>query len=112
LDDQLFGLVLFITNQRIKEIGIRKVIGATITQIILLLSKDFLKLILIAFIIAIPIAWYGASKWLENFAYKTSLNWWVFIAGGLLMFFIALLILCLRTFKAAIANPVNNLRIE
>jgi len=108
----LLGLVIYITNQRKKEIGIRKVIGATVTQIISLLSKDFLKLIIIAFIIAIPVAWYGANKWLENFAYKTTLSWWVFLAGGLIMFLIALMILCIRTFKAAMANPVKSLRTE
>ena len=108
----LLGLVIYITNQRTKEIGIRKVVGATVTQIVSLLSKDFLKLIIIAFIIAIPIAWYGTNKWLENFAYKTTLSWWVFLAGGSVMFLMALMILCIRTFKAAIANPVKSLRTE
>ncbi len=68
----LLGLVMFITNQRTKEIGIRKVIGATVTQIVTLLSKDFLKLVLIGFLIAIPIAWWGTNMWLENFAFKTT----------------------------------------
>jgi putative ABC transport system permease protein len=108
----LSGLVIYVTNQRTKEIGIRKVVGATVTQIVSLLSKDFLQLIVIAFIIAIPIAWFGANKWLENFAYKTSLSWWIFIAGGLIIFILALIILCLRTFKAATANPVKSLRTE
>jgi putative ABC transport system permease protein len=108
----LLGLVIYITSVRTKEIGIRKVIGATVAQIVLLLSRDFLQLIVIAFIIAIPIAWYGANKWLDNFAYKTNVSWWVFIMGGSIMFVIALAILCLRTFMAARANPVESLRTE
>jgi len=108
----LLGLVIYITNQKTKEIGIRKVLGSTVTQIVSLLSKDFLKLIIIAFIIAIPIAWYGANKWLENFAYKTTLSWWIFLAGGMIMLLIALIILGIRTFRAANANPVKSLRTE
>jgi len=108
----LLGLITYITNQRTKEIGVRKVIGASIMQIISLLSKDFLKLVLIAFVIAVPIAYVGAYKWLQNFAYKTSISGWVFIAGGLIMFSMALIILCIRTFKAAAANPVKSLRTE
>ncbi|HXO74972.1 MAG TPA: FtsX-like permease family protein, partial [Puia sp.] len=108
----LLGLVIYITNQRTKEIGIRKVIGATVTQLILLLSRDFLKLIGIAILIAIPIAWWGSRKWLENFAYRTSLSWWVFAAGGGGLLLIALIILCVRTFKAAAVNPVDSLRSE
>ncbi|HTR28690.1 MAG TPA: FtsX-like permease family protein [Puia sp.] len=108
----LLGLVIYITNQRTKEIGIRKVIGASITQIIFLLSKDFLKLIGLAILIAIPIAWWGANKWLEDFAYKTQLNWWVFALGGAALLVIALIVLCLRTFRAAAVNPVRSLRSE
>ncbi len=108
----LLGLVTYITNQRTKEIGVRKVIGASITQIISLLSKDFLKLVLIAFIIAVPLAYWGAYKWLQNFAYKTDISVWIFIAGGMIMFIMALIILCIRTFKAASANPVKSLRTE
>jgi ABC-type antimicrobial peptide transport system permease subunit len=108
----LLGLVTYITNQRTKEIGVRKVIGASITQIISLLSKDFLKLVLIAFLIAVPIAWWGTYKWLQNFAYKTDISIWIFILGGLIMFTMALIILCVRTFRAASANPVKSLRTE
>ena len=108
----LLGLVIYITNQRTKEIGIRKVIGATVTQLILLLSRDFLKLIGIAILIAIPIAWWGSRKWLENFAYRTSMSWWVFAAGGGSLLLIAMIILCVRTFKAAVVNPVESLRSE
>jgi putative ABC transport system permease protein len=77
-----------------------------------LLSKDFLKLVAIAFVIAIPIAWWGAYKWLQNFAYKTEISWWIFVSGGLVMFIMAMLVLGLRTFKAAAANPVESLRTE
>jgi predicted permease len=108
----LLGLAIYITNQRTKEIGIRKVVGATVIQIVSLLSKDFLKLIAVAFVIAIPIAWYGANAWLQNFAYRISISWWIFLAGGLIMFVIALMILCIRTIKAANVNPVKSLRTE
>lgn len=108
----LLGLVIYITNQRTKEIGIRKVIGATVTQLVTLLSKDFLRLVVIAFVIAVPIAWWGSHAWLQNFAYKTTLNWWIFLAGGVSMLLIAFVILGIRTFKAARANPVTALRSE
>ena len=108
----LLGLVTYITQQRTKEIGVRKVIGASISQIISLLSKDFLKLVFIAFVIAIPIAWWGSYKWLQNFSYKTNISIWIFFLGGMIMFSMALLILCIRTFKAAAANPVKSLRTE
>jgi putative ABC transport system permease protein len=108
----LLGLVVFITNQKTKEIGIRKVVGAEVSQIITLLSKNFIKLILAAFLIAIPLSWYAANKWLENFAYKTTLSWWVFIAGGGIMLFISLIILIIKTYLAATASPVKTLRSE
>jgi putative ABC transport system permease protein len=108
----LLGLAIYVTNQRIKEIGIRKVIGATVTQIVVLISNDFMKLIGLAILIALPIAWWGSNKWLENFAYKTSLSWWVFAGGGAFLIVIALFVLCLRTFRAASANPVDALRSE
>lgn len=108
----LLGLVIYITNQRTKEIGVRKVIGASVTQLILLLSRDFLKLIGLAILIALPISWWGSNKWLDNFAYKTALSWWVFAAGGGILLLIALVILCIRTLRAALANPVAALRSE
>ena len=108
----LLGLVIFITNQRTKEIGIRKVIGATVTQIVFLLSKDFIKLVGLAILIALPFSWWGSHKWLESFAYRTDLSWWVFAAGGVILLVIALMILCLRTLLAARANPVESLRSE
>ena len=108
----LLGLVIYITNQRTKEIGVRKVIGASVIQLVTLLSKDFLKLVAIAFLIAIPIAWWGSYKWLQNFAYKTTLSWWLFLSGGIIMFLMAVVILGIRTFKAATVNPVDSLRTE
>ena len=108
----LLGLVIYITNQRTKEIGIRKVIGATLGQLIVLLSGDFLRLIALAIFIALPIAWWGSNKWLENFADKTHLSWWVFAAGGGGLLLIALVILCVRTMRAALVNPVKSLRTE
>jgi ABC-type antimicrobial peptide transport system permease subunit len=108
----LLGLVIYITNQRTKEIGIRKIIGATVSQLVLLLSRDFLKLIGLAILIALPISWWGSRKWLENFAYKTNLSWWVFTLGGAALLLIALVILCIRTLRSALANPVNALRSE
>ena len=108
----LLGLAIYITNQRTKEIGIRKVIGATVVQLIALLSKDFIKLIALAFLIAVPIAWWSANKWLQNFAYKTTLSWWIFVAGGSAMILLAFAVLIMRTFSAAAANPVKSLRTE
>jgi predicted permease len=108
----LLGLVIYVTNQRTKEIGIRKVIGASVTNLIFLLTRDFLKLIVLAIIIAVPISWWGSRKWLENFAYKTSISWWIFAAGGGALLLIALIILCLRTLRAAMVNPVESLRTE
>jgi len=108
----LLGLVIYTTNQRTKEIGIRKVVGASVTQIVSLLSKDFIRLVIIAFVIAIPIVWFAANKWLQNFAYKTNVSVWVFLGGGAIMLIMALFVLLLRTYKAAIANPVKSLRTE
>jgi ABC-type antimicrobial peptide transport system permease subunit len=108
----LLGLVIYITNQRTKEIGIRKVVGASVAQIVTLLSKDFLQLIALAFVISVPLAWWGASKWLENFAYKTTLTWWIFALGGIVMMALAFVVMLVRTLKAATANPVNALRSE
>ena len=108
----LLGLVIHVTNQRTKEIGIRKILGASVAQLVVLLSTDFLQLVGVAFLISAPLAWWGGHSWLQNFAYRTSFSWWIFIAGGLLMAGIAICILLLRTVKAAAANPVDNLRAE
>lgn len=108
----LLGLVIFTANQRTKEIGIRKVLGATVTQIIALLSKDFVKLVTLAFLIAVPIAWWAIHQWLQGFAYHATAEWWLFAIGGVLMLALALLILSIRAGRAALANPVESLRME
>jgi putative ABC transport system permease protein len=108
----LLGLVIHSTNQRIKEIGIRKVIGASVAQIIVLLSADLLKLIGWAFLIAAPIAWWGAHAWLNNFTYRTNLDIWIFVSTGLIIGTISFIILVLQTYKAASTNPVECLRNE
>ena len=108
----LMGLVMHATQQRIKEIGVRKVLGASIRQIISLLSTDFIKLVILAFIIASPLAWWTMSSWLNNFAYRTQLNWWVFVVSGLVMLLAAVATMGILTFRAANANPVKSLRTE
>ncbi len=108
----ILGMVIFSTQRRIKEIGIRKVVGASVSQIVGLLSKEFLVLVLIANIIAWPIAWYAMNKWLQNFAYHIDLSWWIFVLSGLIALVIALLTVSFQTIKAATANPVDSLRYE
>ena len=98
--------------KRTKEIGIRKILGATITNIISLLSKEFVVLVLLAIAIAIPLAWFAASKWLEDFTYRISIEWWVFVIAGLVTVLIALLTVSIQAIKAALTNPVKNLRTE
>jgi putative ABC transport system permease protein len=108
----LFGLASFTTSQRTKEIGVRKVLGASVSDILLLLSKDFMSLVFLSFIIAVPIAWYTMNQWLQNYAFRTSLAWWLFVVPGCLVLLIALLTVSLQTWKAALANPVESLRNE
>ncbi|AKD56367.1 cell division protein FtsX [Spirosoma radiotolerans] len=108
----LFGLAAFMAEQRTKEIGVRKVLGASVGSIIGLLSKDFLKLVLISIVIASPIAWYAMGQWLEDFAYKIDIEWWMFLLAGLLAVGIALLTVSFQSVKAALMNPVKSLRSE
>jgi ABC-type antimicrobial peptide transport system permease subunit len=108
----LLGLVIYTTNRRVKEIGVRKVLGASLFQINTLLCKEFLILVAIAFIVAAPIAYYGINNWLQDFAYKASISFWVFLLSGAAMIFFALLVISVKTLQAANANPVNSLRSE
>jgi len=108
----LFGVSLYLINTRIKEIGIRKVNGARISEVLVMLNKDFVKWVAIAFIVATPIAYYAMNKWLENFAYKTELSWWIFAMAGLLALGIALLTVSWQSWRAATRNPVEALRYE
>ncbi|GAB3316597.1 ABC transporter permease [Larkinella ripae] len=108
----LFGLATFLTEQRTKEIGVRKVLGASVGSIVTLLSKDFLKLVLVAILVAAPLGWYATRRWLQNFAYQVELEWWVFALAGGLAVLIALLTISLQSIKAALVNPVSSLRSE
>ena len=108
----LLGLVMYTINTRRKEIGVRKILGASVTNIVSVLSNDFIKLVCLAFLIAAPLAWWAIYKWLQNYAYKTAMSWWIFVVSGLAMLLIALLTLSIQTIKAATANPVKSLRTE
>ncbi|MEO8172781.1 MAG: ABC transporter permease [Sediminibacterium sp.] len=108
----LFGLASYTAENRIKEIGVRKVLGASVGTIAVLLSKDFLKLVLIAFVIASPIAWYAMHTWLQGYTYRIKIEWWVFAIAGSLSLLIALITVSYQAIKAAIANPVKSLRTE
>ncbi len=108
----LFGLAIFIAEQRTREIGVRKVLGSSVSGIVQLLSKDFVKLVAIAFIIAVPLGWYCMHQWLQDFAYRVEINWWVFAIAGLMALLIALITVSFQAIKAAMANPVKSLRTE
>jgi ABC-type antimicrobial peptide transport system permease subunit len=108
----LYGLASFMAVQRIKEVGIRKVLGATASSIVYLFSKEFILLITIAFVIAAPIAWYFMNNWLQDYVYRINISWWLFAAGGLIAIIIALATISFQAIKAAIANPVKSIRTE
>jgi ABC-type antimicrobial peptide transport system permease subunit len=108
----LLGLVIYTTRQRTREIGVRKVLGASVSQIVSLISKDFIKGVMIAFVIAAPVAWWGTGLWMQEFAYRTPVSVWLFVLGGGLMLVIAIFTLGLQTLRAATANPVESLRTE
>jgi len=108
----LYGLIAYTTSQKTKEIGIRKVLGASVSGIAMILSKDFLKLVILAFFITVPLAWYVMNKWLQDFAYRINITWWMFAMTGLTVLLIALITVGFRVIKAAVANPVKSLRTE
>ncbi len=108
----LLGLASYSTEKRIKEIGIRKVMGASVLNVVSLLSKDFIKLVIIANVIAWPLGWWLISKWLQNFAYKIDMSWWIFVMAGISSLLIALLTVSAQTLRAAKSNPIKNLRTE
>ena len=108
----LLGLAMFATIQRTKEIGVRKVLGASVSNIVVLLSKNFLKLILLSAIVAFPLAWWAMHLWLEDFAYRVNIGWWIFILAGASALMIALITISFQAIKAAIANPIKSLRTE
>ncbi|MDB5119906.1 MAG: hypothetical protein JWN56_1124 [Sphingobacteriales bacterium] len=108
----LFGLAMFTARQRTKEIGIRKVLGASVFSITSLLSKDFIKLVLVALLIASPLAWYVMNTWLQDFEYRTNMQWWMFALAGVLAILIAFITISFQAIKAALANPIKSLRTE
>jgi len=108
----LFGLAAFSAEQRIKEIGIRKVLGASVTSIAAMLSGNFLKPVFIASLIGFPVAWWAMNKWLEDFPYRVSISWWVFAIAAIAALLVALITVSFQAIKAAVANPVKSLRTE
>jgi len=108
----LFGLISYVAEQKKKEIGVRKVLGASVQSVVKLLTKDFIKLVLIAFVLASPMAYYFISRWLEGFTYRIEIKWWVFLASGVLVMVITFLTVGLQSLKSAAANPVKSLRSE
>jgi ABC-type antimicrobial peptide transport system permease subunit len=108
----LFGLAAFTANQRTREIGIRKVLGASVPHLVSLLSREFIILVLLATLIAAPLARWGVHQWLQNFAYRTTMPWWIYVLGGLAAIVIALLTVGFQTVRAAGANPVDSLKAE
>ena len=108
----LFGLATFTTQRRIKEIGVRKVLGASEARIVAMLTKDFIRLVALALVIAFPLAWWAMNKWLDNFFYRIDISWWMFVLAGSVAVMIAFLTVSYQSVKAAIANPVKSLRTE
>src|SRR4029079_18225205 len=104
------GLVMFTAEQRTKEIGIRKVLGASVSGIVQLLSKDLLKLVIVAIVIASPLAWWAMNKWLQDYSYRVDISWWMFAIAGVVGILIALLTISFQAIKSATANPVKSLR--
>jgi len=108
----LFGLATFMAEQRMKEIGIRKVLGASVQRIVRLMTAEFIRLIFISFIIAAPIGWWAMNKWLNDFVYRTHISWWMFALSAFLALAVALITVSIQAFRAAIINPVKSLKTE
>ena len=108
----LFGLVTFTAQQRVKEIGVRKVLGAKVYHIVNLLATELVQLVIIAALVATPVAWYAVNKWLQSFEYRINIQWWIFVVAGLAAMILALATIIIRSVKAAMANPVKSLRSE
>ena len=108
----LFGLSVLAAETRTKEIGIRKVLGASVSVIVTILSKDFLKLVIIAMLIAIPLSWLAGNKWLQTYPYRVTLSWWMFGAAAVVVILVALATVSFQTIRAALANPVKSLKSE
>ena len=108
----LLGLAANAAERRKKELGVRKVLGATVEDLVVLLSKDFVKLVLISILLASPVAWYFMNQWLDNFPYRITISWWMFAVAGVLAVVLALLTVSFQAVKAALSNPVKNLRTE
>ncbi|MBA3673886.1 MAG: FtsX-like permease family protein, partial [Chitinophagaceae bacterium] len=108
----ILGLISIIIQQRVKEIGIRKVLGASVGNIVFLFSKGVLQLVFIALIIAFPVAWWAMNNWLQDFAYRISIQWWVFVVAAVISLLIALITISSQAIKAAMSNPVKSLRTE
>jgi ABC-type antimicrobial peptide transport system permease subunit len=108
----LAGLASFTIEKRFREIGVRKVLGASVQQLLMLISKEFLKLVVISFVIAVPLTYWLMNNWLENYKYRIHIHWWLFVVVGIAMFALTLTVVSLNTLKAARANPVDSLRSE
>jgi len=108
----LFGLSSFTTEQRTREIGIRKVLGSSVPEILILLSKEFSRLVIIAIVIAVPVSWFGMDKWLQSFAFQTNISWWIFVVSGFLAIVIAYITIIFQAIKASRTNPVDALKYE